>query len=73
MKHLLFVVVIATMFVSALAMGNKNINKIHKGMVQNGKKVNCVFCHKDTAIPREKGADYKKLLKTPSCAGEKCH
>ena len=72
MKHLLFLVVFATMFVSALAFGDKKMNKIHKGMEKDGKKINCVYCHKDTNIPKE-GTDFNKHMKNPSCAGENCH
>ena len=72
MKKAVFFAVVATLFISALAMGDKNLNKIHKGMMKDGNKVNCVFCHKGTDIPR-KGQEYNKFLKTPTCAGEKCH
>ncbi|MBN2340026.1 MAG: hypothetical protein JXX29_06840 [Deltaproteobacteria bacterium] len=72
MKQLLFVTVIATMFIGALAMGDVKLNKSHKGMDVDGKKVNCVYCHKDTNIPK-KGTDYKKHQSSATCSGSKCH
>jgi len=72
MKHVFFFAVVTAMFISALAFGDKKLNKIHKGMEKDGKKVNCVYCHKGTDIPKE-GTDFNKFLKHPSCAGEGCH
>ncbi|MBN2718172.1 MAG: hypothetical protein JXX14_20170 [Deltaproteobacteria bacterium] len=72
MKKGLFFVIFATLLISALAMGDKTMNKAHKGMEKDGKKVNCVYCHNGTDIPK-KGQDFNKFIKTPTCAGEKCH
>ena len=72
MKKILFIIVTASMFVSALALGDKNMNKIHRGMKKDGKKVNCAYCHKGTDIPK-KGQDFDKFLKTETCAGDNCH
>lgn len=72
MKRLFFGIVITTMLIGAIAMGDKKLNDVHKGMEVDGKKVNCVFCHKGTDIPKE-GTDYKKYYSTPTCAGAKCH
>ena len=37
-------------------------------------RTKCADCHNDTTkLEKKKGADYKALLKTPSCAGQGCH
>lgn len=60
------------MFVGALAIGDVKMNKAHKGMEVEGKKVNCIYCHKGTNIPK-KGTDYKKYESQKTCAGKNCH
>ena len=72
MKKLLFVTIIGTAFMCALAFGDVKINKSHKGQETGGSKVNCAYCHTKNKIPK-KGTNYAKYKKEAFCNVKGCH
>lgn len=67
------------LMISAVAFANVKISAKHKDLENNGKKVNCTYCHTDNKIEKKKD-QYKDgklngvaLSKIKSCAGAKCH
>jgi len=72
MKKMLLVASIASLFISALAFSSPTLVKTHKGMNKDGAAVDCAYCHKTSAIPKE-GKDFAKYQKNATCAGPACH
>ncbi len=77
MKKNVMISIFALLFIS-FAVGsvfaNAGLLTKHKGYTGAKKITNCNDCHAGAAkIEKKKGADYKKVLKTKSCAGKGCH
>ncbi|HRZ27823.1 MAG TPA: hypothetical protein P5346_15790 [Spirochaetota bacterium] len=61
-------------FTAAALFANAKLQTAHKGYKGFKAITKCADCHNDTTkLEKKKGADYKALLKTPSCAGQGCH
>ncbi len=74
MKRFITPIVFAAILAAAVLNANPTIFKAHKGMTgKDSAKINCVYCHKTTAIPKAKGNDIEKLKKGPYCAMKDCH
>ena len=54
---------------------NVKILQQHKAITDTSKKISsCNDCHNTTTkLEKKKGANYKALYKTASCAGKGCH
>ena len=72
MKKTALAIIIASAFISALALGNMKLSKIHKGMNKKGAKINCTYCHTTNKIPKN-GTKFKKYQKNAYCSGKGCH
>lgn len=72
MKKILLVVALAFMFAGALAFSSPSLVKPHKGMIRNGAKIDCAYCHEASGAPKA-GKDYAAYQKKASCQGAGCH
>jgi hypothetical protein len=62
-------------FTVASVFANAKLLTQHKAIANGAKKItNCNDCHNTTTkIDKKKGAAYKPVLKSKSCAGKGCH
>lgn len=73
MKYVIGIVSV-TILASSLLSADPKMNKVHRGMMRDGVKVNCNYCHKTPGnLPKKKGQDINALYKSKTCAGEGCH
>lgn len=74
MKVKVLLMILGAMLFCATLFANPKIFKIHKGKKgKNEAKINCVYCHSNAEIPKEKSNDIKAFLKGTYCASKDCH
>ena len=77
MKKHVMISIFTLVFVSftvASVFANAKLLTAHKGYNGAKKITNCNDCHNAaTKIDKKKGAAYKPVLKSKSCAGKGCH
>jgi hypothetical protein len=77
-KKNVMITIFAFVFISfsvASVFANAKLLTQHKAVTNGAKKITtCNDCHNPTTkIDKKKGANYKPVLKTKSCAGKGCH
>jgi len=61
-------------FAIGTVFANAGLLTKHRGYTGAKKITNCNDCHAGAAkIEKKKGTNYKKVLKSKSCAGKGCH
>jgi len=74
MKKMIVGMAVASLFVGSVLLASTDINKKHSGKSGlEGKKVNCMYCHKDAGVEKKGGQDKAALQKGKFCAVDGCH